>query len=1362
MDVRRSESEDGRYFNNLVTNLGGPNLFRALFGQYNFTSLVEYSYCSLIGLNESDQCGLFATFNDGMLTTQDNVPFHELLDALTEVLPCRLTNSLLLNFWAFDNSVATEQSAHELLRSVFARDPALDYVFFVCSSTVVPPDFLSSFFCKVNISKRENVSPKDPYKKSDVYVLERAKILPRLLVREARVEDNDDLLPILQASNPGIANGQEEYFLADLIQSQDESSKFFVGVHKNRPVGMLATTLDINAELLTRVFDLDSYSGLIIKPDDEYTRKQFVVMLLGDQSVLKNVNISGLCKSNGAALIDLSKSYDPTNPNNKEIVLNHMVASVQRIADSSKKYRGCFITGFPNNEEECRALLDLLETTDFSLNAIIELQHYTDDVDVDVEEDLLGEYLDSVEMLKNQILNTNVYTTEWKRIAVGDNTDHGVEDVEDLILVELKTLCDTNEKIVEEEERLNMAGLTTNSFAISLFSMDEHYESRSEDLITVAFEEYPTLDYCVLLLPNSSLPSAALTYGMQCPRVREGVSFDQSLYVIHRQSLLANDYLTVERLHQDSLDKTEALLSVMEEQDKETVLSFASHSLRDSDVDLMNNPGEVSFTIKVEDEVVGLICMSRKLTTSEDVMHFRNHYMLDDHIIFERHRGRSQAMIVHWVMNPIYSQWSRFVLREVMRVYHKTVLYYHHLTRETKPGIEIMEEMFPVSTRFGPQAKKADAENMNGEGGYQQFYPLFFMQKKKLIDKKAKVGKRVVIVGGNSSAFSILEKIALCHDIHVANIFLIMEHPPQVWLSKQELGANESGDNFSGCLSLKDLNDMTEQELNALGLPARCTLVQGRLTDIDRKNRAVIVSDEVIVEYDVLVVASGMQDMSIRKFPATAQLHPTVCAERGVFCMGNYAIDKMALNFIEQQLVSCRNKNKSDVIVVAGNGTQALCVLGRLEVYGVDPSRIVWVRTRDTATSEVEHDEINALIEMGIEGDEDDGMPHITVYNSHEILDVQFGSPLGAESEEEQIIEGLNIRHYPTAGSVMGHKDDVLPCCAFICCSNEQCDVDVFAAINDTGLVYDGGVVVDENFRTVDPNIYAAGPMTKYSRRYKDQVPHKRCNPRELGTYVANEIIAKHLTVSSRNDLNSVTGFGFHDAMAKAPSVEQIQFKTFHMPVIHSGIFPGNIDYVMSSLPERKKCAQIDRYLLSGPRDDRTQRACGVTLDALGVCCEIVCAQRLFDNSSQQDKDIAINVGPLVGWHESYLNSAMYAFECAQVVDWIEFLTGSWSETLRCDKFPALCEIIRKSLHSDKGMIAILDKVMEAAEAADDNLVVTNARRSIMGDRGSSIDAGTKNVVVSHTIDFLRKNKSLFPNFLIPMPSKGKGKRDHK
>ena len=715
-----------------------------------------------------------------------------------------------------------------------------------------------SFFSKVDLEKRENVPEKDPLKKCSVYALERSKILPYLLVREARVEDNDDLLPILQTSNPGIANGQEEYFLADLIESQDEGSKFFVGVHKNRPVGMLATTLDINAELLTRVFELDIFSGLIIKPEEEYKKQQFIVLILCDPGILRSINMNGLCKSNGAAHIDLSKVSDSSD--NIEAKLNHMHACVQRIADSSKSYRGCFITGFPSTEEESRALLDHMETHDFSLNAIVELQNFNEEeVDVDIEEDLLGEYLDGVELLRDQIVSSGFYNTAWQKLCVGESGGQTASEAEDLLLVELKSLCDENEKVVEEEELRNLAELKTNAFAISLFSMDEYFESRSEDLLRMAFEEYPQLDYCVLLLPNATLASAALTHGMQCPHVREGVSFDQSLYVLHRQSLLAKDFLSVERMNEKTMELAGDMLTALEERDKETILSFASHSLRDNDVNLVNNPGEVCFTVKIADEVVGLIGLSRKLSTSEDIMKFRNSYVLDDHIVYERHRGRSQAMITHWIMNPIYSQWSRFVLQEVMRLYHKTVLYYHHLARDCKPSTEIVEEMFPVSTRFGPKAKQRDSEKTTGEGGVQEFYPLFYMQKKKLIDKKANVGKRLVIVGGNSCAFSVLEKIALCHDVHVHNIFLIMENPPQAWNPKQDVDDDEMPDNYSGCLSLKDLNDMTEQEINALGLSSRCTLVQGRLSDIDRKNRAVIVSDEVIVEYDVLVLAAGMQ-----------------------------------------------------------------------------------------------------------------------------------------------------------------------------------------------------------------------------------------------------------------------------------------------------------------------------------------------------------------------------------------------------------------------------------------------------------------------------------------------------------------------
>lgn len=37
-----------------------------------------------------------------------------------------------------------------------------------------------------------------------------------------------------------------------------------------------------------------------------------------------------------------------------------------------------------------------------------------------------------------------------------------------------------------------------------------------------------------------------------------------------------------------------------------------------------------------------------------------------------------------------------------------------------------------------------------------------------------------------------------------------------------------------------------------------------------------------------------------------------------------------------------------------------------------------------------------------------------------------------------------------------------IECATLLCCMRKSCDADVFTAINESGLVYDGGVVVDE------------------------------------------------------------------------------------------------------------------------------------------------------------------------------------------------------------------------------------------------------------------------------------------------------------
>lgn len=69
-------------------------------------------------------------------------------------------------------------------------------------------------------------------------------------------------------------------------------------------------------------------------------------------------------------------------------------------------------------------------------------------------------------------------------------------------------------------------------------------------------------------------------------------------------------------------------------------------------------------------------------------------------------------------------------------------------------------------------------------------------------------------------------------------------------------------------------------------------------------------------------------------------------------------------------------------------------------------------------------------------------------------------------------------------------------------------DYETFKAINDACLVFDGRLVIDTEFRTNDVSIRAAGPLTKYSRRYYvDEWTHSNFNSKEIGFELAASIL---------------------------------------------------------------------------------------------------------------------------------------------------------------------------------------------------------------------------------------------------------------
>lgn len=70
-------------------------------------------------------------------------------------------------------------------------------------------------------------------------------------------------------------------------------------------------------------------------------------------------------------------------------------------------------------------------------------------------------------------------------------------------------------------------------------------------------------------------------------------------------------------------------------------------------------------------------------------------------------------------------------------------------------------------------------------------------------------------------------------------------------------------------------------------------------------------------------------------------------------------------------------------------------------------------------------------------------------------------------------------------------------------------DYETFKAINDARLVFDGRLVIDTKFCTNDVSIKAAGPLTKYSRRYYvDEWTHSNFSSKEIGFELAASMLS--------------------------------------------------------------------------------------------------------------------------------------------------------------------------------------------------------------------------------------------------------------
>jgi len=1006
--VRRSDPDDVRVFSTLVNASGGTALFRATFGQFNFSLMVDNNLLSLMaqveeveggGGSSNSECLGFLSLNDSPSLTKEGEAFEAHVAVLQNYLPgVRESNTLFVNFLILDERPTFDIDAvgTDLIRNAFAQCNQVDYFVWLCPRAVRLSMWMEEAFSEVDLEapasssasaaeeeekggesqqqqEQMQADPDSLLKGYKLLYLKRSNFLPKLLVRPARVEDNDDLLPVLRRSNPAVVEGQDDFFLADLIQAQDERNRFFVGVNKNTPVGMLATSLDVNVSLITKIFDIEAFPDLIFAKEKRPHPAPLVIGVTGDLRAINERAMAAIASATGCLYVDAEVLSNLPVQEEKDIsersdeddnryamlvvdVFRDYIAGLVATSTDEAPIPAILITGFPRTDAESNVIAQGM----MSFDMILELKNSAEGVEVDEDDAFIHSHVDATEALFSffKLAGNDKALSTWQRISLGASSDPCEVEFSNALIGVLEARARDIEamKILDAEQPPK-----ANAFAITVFCLSQEFESRGDDLLRMAFEEHPSLAYCMFMVSNSAAPTT-LTSSMIATKLRTGVSFDQTLFVMHKEALLAHELIKVQRLLQDNVPLLEEFLSPLLPTERDAILTACLNGVRNNDVDVKDNPPEICFSVTMENDIVGVIALSRKILGNDDITWLRCNYEIDENLVnFERYRARNQAVVTQFLISPVFSKWTRFIFREVMRKYLKTLLF-HQNARDITPPAELMDEMLPALPRKriqpAPKTSIPYIERPTSDAPANDC-PLFFITKRLLSQQKITVSKRIVIIGGGSSCFAVLEKLCFSPHLNFPNISLIMDLPPASFRIK---GAREVADGilgeemnrfcdyeaYMGCLSIQDADDMTQQELYASGFAHRTTLVRGRLTDIDRENKAIVISDEVVTEYDLLIIASGTKDTSSKKFPATAGLHPVLCAARGIFGLGDAFADDSALRWVKKQ-----DKAKA-AVVVYGSGLTVLGVVGSLLNQGIVTRRITVVIS-DESIPEIAH-----------------------------------------------------------------------------------------------------------------------------------------------------------------------------------------------------------------------------------------------------------------------------------------------------------------------------------------------------------------------------------------------------------------------
>ena len=927
-----------------------------------------------------------------------------------------------------------------LLHTIFINNYFLQNILLVSPPGAQTVDIFEEYFTRIlPFNTRES------YETQTVLICKRKRIIPRLRIRKALEEDNDDVIPILESQNEDLRNLYGDFYVAEMIGNPEKNRQMVVAEHAGRAVGFMSMNTNIDFKILNEHFKIEPFYGLKkpakndIRTPIEQQRDSLEGLMLpfviGSEDDISRLKIlSSVSEQDPSTLMGPSTMDSPRGPIDR------------KDSDPAESIIS----------EESLTMYQSYEELNDNEGEVVEDEEEEDEDEGEEEE---------------------------------DDDEEEDEDEEEEETFERGSKIDIEEKIsISKYTHLDVPLYCgkPNAFTIELFGMHDQWDERmSIDFLEAAFECYPDLDYCILTLPPTCTNFPLLTHFVRVVP-RPSRSFSHELYVCHRNSLFSE--LTVRQATELDLPKVKSLI---------TLLRNKLDMLTEFEAAVTNATNLAAFVVLSENDVVGVAIV----TPEEDVLHLQTHYDIEAYANLKLHTFYSHGVLRYFSVSPIFSCHQRFFMSEILRLSDFTSLYYIHDTKARKKAktngcnlVSTLESMIPILPRRQIQYCVDTLENnipsssVLRDGSH---FALYYMNKRFSTLPKFCVNTRIVIVGASNTCISFLENLLFGSSstyLTFNNITLVSPHglPGEYEIDKYSKKLFVYNGYYDASYMVK------------LNLRSYINIIYGKLTAINKIEKYIVVNHSSLIHYDYLMIFCGKLFHLPSKYAFVENVEKCVHGRRKSI---DKSIEDIPQNvFLINTEIDAANsmialkhfiKKKDHLpIIVYGSCLEAYCCVAALLEFGVKGNNICFVETLDR-----DYPYITCFNDKDIDGAvmENIRNNNVNVLSGYYFADWTFSKSL-------QIVTEVKFESKT--------KTIFVECAAMFYYGNKCISKTAFLAFERGQIVFDGSLVIDHNFRTSDKYIYAAGTSTKYARRYyADSYSHYYYNSKEIGEKVAKKML---------------------------------------------------------------------------------------------------------------------------------------------------------------------------------------------------------------------------------------------------------------